>query len=243
MKIKKIFASVAAVAAASALSVSVSAADWAKAGYADDNPATVNILSTDANGATFTATADGEAAKLRITLVDILENPEDVSKVKSGSWKVTYNGLSSLTGTDVGWLGGGCYCATGNSVGFALAPNDWAEDGTAIWEDSQVLEDSFKYLLPSSVPTDAESAEFVFMDWSSQNLVSNNITLTISDLKIFDADGNELPQKSYSGAGAAAPAADTAATTATATGNASAAAVAGIMAAAGAAALVSRKRK
>ena len=137
---KKIFASITAVAAASALCMSVSAADWSKAGYADGDPSTVNIISTDENGATFTATADGAAAKLRITLADILENPEDVSKIKSGSWKITYNGLSSLTGTDIGWLGGGCYAATGNSTGFGLSPNEWAEDGTVVWEDSQTVD-------------------------------------------------------------------------------------------------------
>ncbi len=263
MKMRKIFASIAAVAAASALTMSVSAADWSQAGYADNDPATVNIISTDENGATFGATSDGAAAKLRITLDQILENPDDVSKIKSGSWKVTYNGLSAYTGTAIGWVGGGTYAATGNSAGYGLAPNEWAEDGTAIWEDSQTVEDSFKYLLPSSVPTDASAAEFVFMDWSGAdvNIFGNGVTVTISDLKLFDADGNEIAQKAYSGAAAevveeaapveteaaevveetAAPAAD-ASTTPAATGNAAAASVAAVMAVAGAAAFISRRK-
>ncbi len=204
MKMKKIFAGVAALATVSALSVSASAADWSKASYADNDPATVSIVSHDENGVTFTATADGAQAKCRITLVDVLENPDDVSKIKSGSWKITYNGLSAFTGTEQGWLGGGTYVATGNSASVSLAPSNWAEDGTAIWDDSMTVEDTFKYLLPSSVPTDASAAEFVFMDWSGVNLVSNNITITVSDLKLFDEAGNEIAQKAYGASDAAA---------------------------------------
>lgn len=265
MKMRKVMAGLTAFAAVSALSVSASAADWSKAGYADNDPSTVNIISTDANGATFTETEDGGNCKLRITLSDILENPDDVSNIYSGSWTITYNGLSSFTGTDVGWLGGGAYCATGNSTGFGLSPNEWAEDGTAIWEDSQSVQDDFKWLLPSSVPSDASEAEFVFMDWSGQPLVTNNVTLTISDLKLFDKDGNEIAQKAYGGSSdsapeEAAPTEDTSADDASApaeteaapvadtstapvqTGNAGVAGIAAVMAVAGAAAFVAKKK-
>ena len=87
------------------------------------------------------------------------------------------------------------------------------------------------------------------MDWSGQDLVANGITLTISDLHFYDADGNEIAQKDYSGAAdtavettEAAPAAD-ATTTSTATGNTAAAAIASVMAVAGVAAIAAKKRK
>ncbi|MDE6592399.1 MAG: hypothetical protein K2K57_04965 [Oscillospiraceae bacterium] len=279
MKIKKLLAGVTAFAAISALSVSTSAADWSQTGYADDDPSTVNIISTSADGITFTASSDDSACKARITLSEILADPADVSKVYSGSWTVTYDGLSSISGTEIGWMGGGTYAATCNSAGYGLSPNDWGEDGTAIWEDSQSVEDSFKWLLPSQVPTDAAEAEFVFMDWSGQPLVSNGITVSISNLKLFDKDGNEIAQKAYGGeasapaavedtsddaetvedtsdetaaapaeteaateAAVATPDADTTATAPVKTGNTSAAAIAAVMAVAGAAALVSKKK-
>ncbi len=244
MNMKKIVSSVAAIAmAASLMSIAASAADWSKAGYADNDPTTVSIISTDENGATFTQGTPGGNCKLRITLSDILENPDDVSKIKSGSWDMTYNGLSSLNGTTVGWLGGGCYAAVGNSVGFGLAPTATAEDGTVTWDDSQTVSDSFKWLLGG--PEDASTAEFVFMDWSGQDLVANNITVTVSNLKLFDEAGNEIAQKAYGGAAVVedAPAADTGATTSTATGNVAAASVAAVMAVAGAAAVATKKRK
>lgn len=239
MNMKKAISGIAAVAmAVSALSVSALAADWSQTGYADNDPNTVNIISTDENGVTFTQGTPGGACKARLTLDQILADPADVSKIKSGSWDVTYTGLSSLTGTDIGWLGGGTYCATCNSAGFGLSPKETGEDGKTVWDDTQTVQDSFKYLIEG--PADASNAEFVFMDWSGQDLVANNITVTVSNLKLFDADGNEIAQKAYGGA---AGSADTATTTPAATGNASAAAIAAVMAAAGAAAVAAKKRK
>ncbi len=247
MKMRKAVSFAAALAMVSAMAIPVSAADWSKTGYADDNPDTVKIISTDANGVTFAQTAPEAQAKARITLVDVLENPDDISKIKSGSWTVTYNGLSGLNGTTIGWLGGGTYCATGNSTGFGIGPTATAEDGTVTYEEDSVsVTDDFKYLLPDSVPTDPAKAEFVFMEWSNQDWASKGVTVTISDFKLFDADGNEIPQKAYSGAAASAdasaPAAD-ATTTSSGTGNAAAASIAAVMAVAGAAAVASRKRK
>lgn len=193
---KKIFASIAAVAAASALTLSVSATDWEKASYADGDPSTVKIVATDENSVTATSTSDGGWIKIRITLDKILENPEDISNIKSGSWKVTYKGLSSYDGTDIGWLGGGTYAATGNSVTYGISPAEWTEEGTVVWDDTITLDDSFKWLLPSSVPTDITTAEFVFMDWSNQ-ILEDKVTMTISDFKLFDAAGNEIAQKPY----------------------------------------------
>ena len=252
MNMKKFIAGITAAATLSAFAVSANAADWSLASYADDDPATVNIISTDADGVTVTQGTPGGSCEARLTLINILENPEDVSKIKSGSWDVTYTGLSALTGTEIGWMGGGTYAATCNSAGFGLAPNGTDEEGKPIWEDTQTVQDSFKWLLPSQVPTDAAEAEFVFMDWSGQDLVELGITVRISNFKLFDADGNEIAQKAYSGSDAAAPeapaepapeapAADAESTPAP-TGNTPAAAVAAVMAVAGAAALVSRRK-
>ncbi|MGN0641612.1 MAG: hypothetical protein ACI4JJ_00570 [Huintestinicola sp.] len=202
MKIKNVFAAVAAAAmAVSMVSVSASAADWSQASYADDDPATVNIISSDENGVTFTATADAATAKCRITLDKVLANPEDAANIKSMTWKVTYNGFTSDMDAGNG-VGGGTYAATCNSAGYWISP-DYDDDGNAYWGSSTYsVEDSVKYLLASQVPS--ADGELVFMDWSGYNLVSNNITVTISDLKIFDAAGNEIEQLAYGAYGAAA---------------------------------------
>ena len=191
---KKVFASVAAVAVMAALCSHASAADWSKTTYADGNPDTCKLISTDENGATWTAAVDGDLGKIMITIGDVVENEEDIQKIYSGSWKITYNGLSAFSGTDVGWLGGGTYVCTGNSATYSLSPDSWDEDGKAVWEDSQTVEDSFKWLLPSSVPADG-TAQLVFMDWSGQPMLSKGVTFTVSDLKLFDKEGNEIPQK------------------------------------------------
>ena len=260
---KKNLSSLAAIAAAAALCVSVSAAasaaDWSQTGYADGDPATVNLISTSADGIVFTQSADGLAAKARITLDQILADPADVSKVYSGTWTVVYHGLA---GSDIQGIGGGCYAATCNSTTYWISP-EFNEDGTVTWEDEVTVEDGFKWLLPSQVPENPSEAEFVFMDWACANFVSNNVTMEIKDLKLFDKEGNEIAQKEYSGAAAeaapaeteaapaeteaapaeteAAPAADTT-TPVAATGNTAAASIAAVMAVAGAAALISKRK-
>ena len=163
---KKLFAGIAAVALAASLSAGVSAADWSAATFADNDPETVNILSYDEDSITFEEVNDSAITKVAINLADVLEDPADLDRIYEGSWKLTYHGLSSLSGTEIGWLGGGAYCATGNSNSHSLAPNDYDENGAPIWEDEQTVEDSFKWLLPSSKPASIEDATFVFMDWS-----------------------------------------------------------------------------
>lgn len=259
MKMKKIVSCVAAAAMAISLAaVSASAADWSQAGYADENPDTVNILSTDENGASFTATADGTTAKLRITLDQVLANPDDAANIKSMTWKVTYTGFTSDMDPGNG-VGGGTYAATCNSTGYWISP-DYDDDGNAYWgSDTYSVEDSVKYLLSSQVPT--SDGELVFMDWSNYAHITD-LTVTISDLKIFDEAGNEIAQKAYSGEAApaaeeapaeeapaeeapveeVAPASDDVSTSAS-TGNASAAAIASVMAVAGVAATAAKKRK
>ena len=245
MNMKKIISSVAAVAmAASLMAVAAEATNWANASYADDDPSTVNVISTSEDKADFTATADGTTAKLRVSAADLLDDA-DLANVKSASWTVTY---TIPEGTAAGnGVGGGTWFACKNSTGYWISP-DYDDDGNAYWANTTyTAQDDVKFLLPTD--TLAADGEIVFMDWSNHEAITN-MTISISDLKFFDADGNEIAQKAYAGAAEAtaetteeAPAADTAATTATATGNASAAAIAAVMAAAGVAAVAAKKRK
>lgn len=245
MNMKKIISSVAAVAmAASLMAVAAEATNWANASYADDDPSTVNVISTSEDKADFTATADGTTAKLRVSAADLLDDA-DLANVKSASWTVTY---TIPEGTAAGnGVGGGTWFACKNSTGYWISP-DYDDDGNAYWANTTyTAQDDVKFLLPTDGLT--ADSELVFMDWSNHEAITN-MTISISDLKFFDADGNEIAQKAYAGAAEAtadtteeAPAADTAATTSTATGNASAAAIAAVMAAAGVAAVAAKKRK
>ncbi len=243
MKISKISAAVAAAAmAVSMMAVNASATNWAAAGYADNDPATVNIISHDENSVTFAPTASKAQAKCRISLEDVLENSADITNIYKATWNVTYDGLDAYTNTAIGWLGGGTYCAGPNSASVSLAPSGWNEDGTAIWDSSVTVEDSSSHIVP--ITPGENGTEFVFIDWSGDaDIFTNNVTVTVSDLKFFDKDGNEIAQKAYAGAATAEPApeADTN-TEAAATGNAPVAGVAAVMALAGAAAIASKKR-
>ncbi len=243
MKISKVLAAIAAAAtAASMIAVSASATNWANASYADDNPDTVKVISVDENKASFTATADGQAAKLRITVGELLEEA-DVANVKSASWTVTYE-IPDGTAAGNG-VGGGTYFGIKNSTGYWISP-DYDEDGNPYWgSGTYTAADEAKFLLPTEVL--AADSELVFMDWSNHEAITA-MTVSISDLKLFDSDGNEIAQKAYAGA-ASAPAADPpaadngAATTSAGTGNTTVAAIAAVMAAAGVAAIAAKKRK
>lgn len=249
MNMKKVLSMTAAAAMAiSMMSIAADATNWSTASYADDDPSTVTIVSTSEDKVTFTQTADGTTAKCRITAADILAE-EDLAKVKSASWTITYDGFTTETEAGNG-VGGGTYFGCKNSTGYWISP-DYDDDGNSYWANaSYSVEDSVKFLLPTDTLT--TESELVFMDWSNGNLVSNNVTVSISNLKFFDADGNEIAQKAYEGAAAAedtavetteaAPAAD-ATTTSTATGNTAAAAIASVMAVAGVAAIAAKKRK
>lgn len=243
MKISKVLAAIAAAATAvSMIAVSTSATNWANASYADDDPNTVKVISTDENKASFTATADGQAAKLRITVGELLEDA-DIANIKSASWTVTYE-IPEGTAAGNG-VGGGTYFGCKNSTGYWISP-DYDDDGNAYWgSGTYTATDEAKFLLPTEVL--AADSELVFMDWSNHEAITA-MTVTISDLKFFDGDGNELPQKAFAGAASApaateAPAADTAPTTTASTGNATVASIAAVMAAAGVAAIAAKKRK
>lgn len=243
MKISKILAAISAAAmAVSMITVSASATNWANASYADDDPNTVKVISVDENKASFTATADGQAAKLRITVGELLEDA-DIANIKSASWTVTYE-IPEGTATANG-VGGGTYFGCKNSTGYWISP-DYDDDGNAYWgSGTYTATDDAKFLLPTEVLT--ADSELVFMDWSNHEAITA-MTVTISDLKFFDGDGNELSQKAFAGAASApaateAPAGDTAPTTTASTGNATVASIAAVMAVAGAAAIAAKKRK
>lgn len=232
MKISKLLAAVSAAAlTVSAIAVSASATNWANASYADDNPDTVKVISVDENKAAFTATADGTAAKLRVTVGDLVDDP---SQIKSATWTVTYE---IPEGTPAGsGLGGGTWFGCKNSTSYWVSPE--SEDG---WDNTTyTATDEAKFLLPTEVL--AADSELVFMDWSNHEAITD-ITISISDLKFFDGDGNEIAQKAFAGA-APAPAADGGeATTSATTGNTAAASIAAVMAVAGVAAIAAKKRK
>ena len=194
MKLSKISAVIAAAATAvSMMAVSVSATNWANAGYADGNPDTCTIVSTDENSMTFTAPAGGQQVKARVTAGDLLDDP---TLVKSATWTVTYTIADDVPGC---WLGGACYFGCKNSTGYEINA-DYDEEGNAYFaEKVKTVTDDAKFLLDSEV-LNADS-ELVFMDWSSAADI-NKINITISDLKFFDADGNEIAQKPYEGAAA-----------------------------------------
>lgn len=247
MKISKVLAAISAAAmAVSAIAVSASATNWANASYADDDPNTVKVISVDENKASFTATADGTACKLRVTVGDILEDA-DIANIKSASWTVTYE-IPEGTAAGNG-VGGGTYFGCKNSTGYWISPDVYDDAGVGSWgTTTYTATDEAKFLLPTEVL--AADSELVFMDWSSHEAITA-MTVSISDLKFFDGDGNELPQKAFAGAASApaetaetAPAADNgAATTSATTGNTAAASIAAVMAVAGAAAIAAKKRK
>lgn len=247
MKISKVLAAIAAAAtAASMIAVSTNATNWANASYTDDNPDTVKVISVDENKASFTATADGQAAKLRITVGELLEEA-DIANVKSATWTVTYE-IPEGTAAGNG-VGGGTYFGIKNSTGYWISP-DYDDDGNPYWgSGTYTAADDAKFLLPTEVL--AADSELVFMDWSNHEAITA-MTVSISDLKFFDGDGNEIAQKAYAGAASApaaeatetAPAADNgAATTSATTGNAAVASIAAVMAVAGVAAIAAKKRK
>lgn len=243
MNMKKVISCAAAMAmAVSMMTIAADATNWANASYADNDPATVTILGTSEDKVDFTATANGIGAKCRITAGELLED-DVIGNVKSATWTITY---TIPEGTAAGnGVGGGTYFACKNSTGYWISP-DYDDDGNAYWANTTyTITDEAKFLLPTEVL--AADSELVFMDWSNHEAISD-ITVSISDLKFFDADGNEIAQKAYAGAAAdtaveeTAPAAD-AATTSTATGNTAVAAIASVMAVAGVAAIAAKKRK
>ncbi|MDE5859394.1 MAG: hypothetical protein K2H23_03260, partial [Oscillospiraceae bacterium] len=181
MKISKLSAIVAAAAmAVSMAAVNASATNWANASYADNDPNTVKIISTDENKVSFTSTADGTACKARITVNELLE-AGDIEKVKSATWTVTYD-IPEGTAAGNG-VGGGTYFGCKNSTGYWISPDEYDDDGVGHWgTTTYTITDDAKFILPTETLT--ADSELVFMDWSSHEAITA-MPVSISDLKFF----------------------------------------------------------
>ena len=197
MKFKKIAAVCAAAAAIAATSVSVSAADWSQTSYADNDPNTVKIVSVDENGITFQNTVvNTDICKARITLDKILKNPEDYSKIRKMTWTVTYKGITPDFVSDIG-LSGGTWATNTDSTGYTLKP-ECDENDKAIWDKTEyTMEDYAEWGVGDAPACPEKDGEMVFMDWSYADIAKQDVTVTISDYKIYDADGNEIEQLGF----------------------------------------------
>ena len=175
--------------------ITVSAADWSQASYADSDPSTVNIVSTNNDSVTFENSATNtDICKLRITLDKVLKNRDDYAKVASVKWKVTYNNVSPDLTADA--FSGGTYLTNGGSVGYTIRCDEYDEENEkGIWnETSYSIEDW--YDVPKSNPLEKDG-ELVFMDWSYADIGNQGVSVTVSDLKFYDNDGKEIEQLGY----------------------------------------------
>lgn len=207
MRFKKIAAVCAAAAAMAAMAVSVSAADWSQTSYADNDPNTVKIVETTKDGVKFTnGIVNTDIAKARITLDKILKNPDDYSKIRKMTWTVTYDGVTPDFESEIG-ISGGTWATNVNAQGYTIRP-EYDENDKAIWDKTQyVIEDFAEWGVDDKPKCPEKDGEMVFMDWSNADIASQGVTVTISNFKIFDADGNEIEQLGfgeYSENGAAA---------------------------------------
>ena len=246
MKISKISAAIAAAAmAVSMVAVSASATNWSTATYADNDPTEATIVSTDENKVVFKNNGNEVYVKCLVHLGDLIA-PEDFSKIRSATWNVTYDIPADAPAGN--GLSGGTYFMGKNSTGYWINA-DYDDAGNPNWSSGTYTSpDDAKFLMANEYESLTAESELVFMDWTANagsDVVTNgDVTITVSDLKFFDADGNEIAQLPYAGGSSSAPAADTgAATTAPATGNVPAAVMASVMAVAGVAVVASRKRK
>ena len=190
---KKLISVIAAAAAMSAMAATVSAADWSQASYADNDPATLKMISQDANGITFTTSdSNTDVCKARITLDKVLKNPDDYANIARMEWKVTYNGVTPDLVAEVG-LAGGTYVTNTNSSGYTIEPDEYDENDNGVWKQS-----TYSTVDGLTVENPLEKdGEVVFMDWSFADIGGQGVTVTISDWKIFDSAGNEIEQLAY----------------------------------------------
>lgn len=194
MKFKRIAAVACAAALASVMSISVSAADWSQASYADNDPNTGNVMVADKDFVIFTNTAAiTDIAKCRITLDNVIQNPDDAQNIWSMTWKVTYNNITTDFKADSG-LAGGAYVFYKNSREYKILPDSYDSEDKGIWGTGAVytIDDSWTRTDSDRAPVPED--EIVFMDWSYADIAGQGVTVTISDLKLFDKDGNEIPQ-------------------------------------------------
>lgn len=191
---KKAISTIAAIAAASTMAVSVSAADWSQCSYADNDPTTLKLLEQNSDGVTFTnSDTSPDICKARITIDKILKNTADCSKVAKMEWTVTYTGVTPELVAEAG-LAGGTYAIDRNSTGYQIEPDSSDDDDNYIWDkDTYSTVDSVEF---EDGISDTEG-EIVFMDWSYASIGEQGVKVSITDLKIYDKDGNELEQLGY----------------------------------------------
>jgi hypothetical protein len=194
MKAKKIVSILTAMAAVSAMAMSVSAADWSQCSYADNDPSTLKMISQSADGVVFTnSTTSPDICKARITLDKVLKNPEDYSKIAKMEWTVTYTGVTPELVAEAG-LAGGTWATNKNSDGYQIEPENSDEDDNYIWDkDTYTTTDSVTF--EDGAPE--KDGELVFMDWSYSSIGEQGVNIAITDLKIYDASGNEIEQLGY----------------------------------------------
>jgi len=251
MKIKKIVAAFAAAATAvSMMAMSVNASNFANVTYADEDATMATIVSTSADSFTFAPTADGLQFKALLKATDLLADPSQVGDITKITATVTYDSTAKAPHA---WLGGGLWTNGGAQSDWGVTFGTEDADKNLTYSGPVSADIEVKFLLPTQHLT-ADACSMVFADWSCNaegngTLATDGITLTVSNLKFFDKDGNELAQAEFAGSAATsdaavteeAPAAD-ATTDAAATGNTVAAVVAA-MAIAGIAAVATKKRK
>lgn len=192
--LKRIAAIAAATMAVSTMSMSVSAADWSQTSFADNDPTIVTIVQADDSGVIYKNNQNPDYAKVRITLDKILKNPDDYAKIAKVTYTVEYHGITSDLKTE-GTIGGGAWLTNQNANSYTFEPDSYDENDIPIWkEGTYKAEDGLD--VPEDMPLEKDG-EFVFMDWSRANLGAQGVTIQISNLKLFDKDGNEIEQLKY----------------------------------------------
>ena len=264
MKIKKLIAGMAAAAmtVSAMTAVSASAASVTSVDFENGNgDASVAYFCTDDNqGGTLSVEDYNGSKQLKVTPADVTEPLKvwiDLDSILDRSATVQISAiecdLTFAPATDddtVGYVGG----STGAAGGFDLNAEDkgqvnpkWSggdgyEGGAYNPGEVYTVKASKRFLLPTEKYTEEGTNPFLaIMKWGNSD--AGNYVLYIDNIVFKDADGNAISFETKSGGAAPAetPAATT--TTAPATGNVPAAAMLSVMAAAGIAAAVSKKRK
>jgi roadblock/LC7 domain-containing protein len=192
--LKKIAAIAAAVTAVSAMGMSVSAADWSQTSYADNDPTIVTIVQADDTGVIYKNNQNPDIAKVRITLDKILKNPDDYAKIAKVTYQVEYHGITSDLQTE-GEIGGGAWLTNQNANNYSFQPSSYDENDMPVWEEGTYITTD-ELIVPDDMPLEKDG-EFVFMDWSRANLGAQGVTIQISELHLYDKDGNEIEQLGY----------------------------------------------
>ena len=235
MKIKKLVAVFAAVAmAVSMMTISASASNFANVTYGDDDPTMGSIISKSADSFTVAPTGDGLQFKAKLQATDLLADPSQVGDITKITATITYDSANKVPHA---YLGGGLWTNGGAQSDWSLKQCNVDEEDNMSYSGPISTDIEVKFLLPKQHLT-AEACSMVFIDWSANSqdngsLSTDGMTLTVSNLKFLDKDGNEIAQAEFSG---------TAGTTAPNTGN-SIAIVVAAMAVAGTAAVAVKKRK